>query len=356
MYRWIRPLLFKLDAETAHRLAIRSAKVLQALPGLGLTTTSPHLEQNLWGLSFGNPIGIAAGLDKNAECLPYWARIGCGFAEIGSISTEPVPGNPRPRAFRLPDDRALVNRMGLNNDGAAQVVTRLPSGTRRVIPVGINIVKTNRPGLSGADAIEDFCACYRMVAPFADYITLNISCPNTDDGKTFEEPAALDELLTAIRDNGAFERTALVKLSPPEAGGLDEARYSEILHVVRTHDIDGIVAANTASDRDGLKSDRALVDSIGPGGLSGQPLADRSTSLVRFLYRASDGRLPIIGVGGVDSADEALRKIKAGASLVQLYTGLVYEGPGLIGRIVRGLARHLERADKNIADIVGEDA
>ncbi len=356
MYRWIRPLLFKLDAETAHRLAISSAKLIQKMPRVAVSTRSTNLEQTLWGIRFSNPIGIAAGLDKNAECLEFWARIGCGFAEVGSVSADPAPGNQRPRVFRLPADRALINRMGLNNDGADAIVRRLPVRSTRSIPVGINIVKTHRKGLTGRTAIDDFCLCYQTVTPHADYVTLNISCPNTAEGKTFEEPTSLDELLTAIKDTGAKQQPLLVKLSPPATTSVDEGRYSELLSVVLSHSIDGIVAANTTTNRDHLKSDASLIQHIGHGGLSGRPVAARSTSLVRFIYRSTDGRLPIIGVGGIDSCDEALRKIRAGASLLQLYTGMVYEGPGLVNKIARRLALHLDREGKKLDEIVGEDA
>ena len=356
MYRLIRPILFKLDAETAHRFALRSARLIQKAPGVGVSTTSVNVEQDLWGIRFSNPVGIAAGLDKNAECIPYWARIGCGFAEVGSVSADPAPGNPRPRAFRLPSDRALINRMGLNNDGAEAIVRRLPVRSRRSIPIGINIVKTHRDGLFGDDAVEDFCSCYRTVTPHADYVTLNVSCPNTSEGKTFEEPASLDELLTAVECTEAKRQPLLVKISPPEKTDVDLGRYSELLSVLLSHDVDGIVAANTATDRANLKSKKEHIHQIGSGGLSGKPIAERSTRLIRFIYRNTDGRIPIIGVGGVDSSYEALRKIRAGASLVQLYTGLVYEGPGLVKEIVRGLARRLELAGKNLTEIVGEDA
>jgi len=246
--------------------------------------------------------------------------------------------------------------MGLNNDGAEVIVRRLPARSRRSIPVGINIVKTHREGLSGSDAIEDFCSCYQTVVPHAEYVTLNISCPNTAEGKTFEEPDFLDELLTEIQNTEVKQQPLLVKLSPPATTIIDEGRYAELLTVILSHGVDGIVAVNTATDRNSLKSDAGLIQRIGGGGLSGRPIAERSTSLIRFLFRKTDGRLPIIGVGGIDSTDEALRKIRAGASLVQLYTGLVYEGPGLIKVIVRGLARHLDRVGKNLNEIVGEDA
>jgi dihydroorotate dehydrogenase len=356
MYRLIRPLLFKLDAETAHRLAIRAARLIQRLPAIRFSTTSPGLEQDVWDLHFANPVGIAAGLDKNAECVPFWWRIGCGFAEVGSVSADPAPGNPRPRAFRLPEDRALINRMGLNNDGVEAVVRRLPRRPRRLGPLGINIVKTHREDLLGQEAMDDFCRCYRAVVAHADYVTVNVSCPNTSDGKTFEEPSALDRLLSALLSTGAKSQPLLVKLSPPAPSGVDSALYSEIVDVLESHGVDGVVVANTAPDRAHLSSEPTVIEKIGRGGLSGPPIADRSTELIRFVYRRTSGRLPIIGVGGIESAAEAERKIRAGASLVQLYTGLVYEGPALIGRIIRGLARHVEREKKSIGELVGVDA
>jgi dihydroorotate dehydrogenase len=321
-----------------------------------MSTTSAGLEQEIWGIRFANPVGIAAGLDKNGECVPYWSRIGCGFVEIGSVSAEPAPGNARPRAFRLPEDRALINRMGLNNDGASVVVKRLPKPNRRLVPVGVNIVKTHRDGLVGQDAIDDFSQCFRIVAPYADYVTVNISCPNTMDGKTFEEPEALDDLMSALIGTGAKEQPLLVKLAPPGPEGIDAVRVRELLSILKTHGVDGLVATNTASDRSGLTSSRAVLEQIGRGGLSGKPIADRSTELIRFIYRETDGKVPIIGVGGIDSAIEAERKIRAGASLVQIYTGLVYEGPALIERIVQGLARHVEREKRSIAELTGVDA
>jgi len=356
MYRWIRPLLFKIDAEKAHTVAISTAKALQLLPGFAVSTESRGLAQELWGIRFENPVGIAAGLDKNAECIPYWARLGCGFAEVGSVSADPAPGNPKPRAFRLPADRALINRMGLNNDGAHEIAMRIPKRSRRAIPVGINIVKTHRAGLEGSDAIADFCSAYRILAPLADFVTLNVSCPNTADGKTFEEPGALDDLLTALAAVEVERPTMLIKLSPGNRSGIDTERLKEIVAIAKRHDIAGFVASNTASDRDGLATSATELDRIGKGGLSGRPLAKRSTELVRNVYRLTSGEMPIIGVGGIDSADSALDKIRAGASLVQLYTGLVYEGPRLIRRIVQGLTRRLEREGKTIAEIVGTEA
>jgi len=353
MYRWARPLIFGLEAESAHRFAIRLGKLVQKLPGRRVRRPE-SLRQELFGHEFPNPIGIAAGLDKNAECIPYWERIGCGFVEIGSVSAEPAPGNPRPRAFRLPDDRALINRMGLNNDGAVAIAHRIAGvkGDMRV-PLGINIVKTHRPGLNGAEAVEDFRKSFVQLAPMADYVALNVSCPNTDDGKTFEEPASLDTLLVAImaERTGALSAVpVLVKFSPPEPGELGAGgRFHELLAVCEAHGTDGYIASNTTLSREGLTTSPSRLDAIGKGGLSGRPLAERSKSLLRFLYRETAGARPIVSVGGIDSVEEAVERIYSGASLVQLYTGLVYEGPGFVRRLVSGLEERF-RAD-GVADM-----
>lgn len=348
MYRWARPLIFRLEAERAHRLAISLGKLLQKLPGPAVEHPG-RLRQQLFGCEFPNPVGIAAGLDKNGECIPYWQRIGCGFVEIGSVSAEPAPGNPKPRAFRLPVDRALINRMGLNNDGADAIARRVAGvkGGMRV-PLGINIVKTHRPGLNGAAAVEDFRQSFVRLAPLADYIALNVSCPNTDDGKTFEEPASLDTLLGAImaERKGALSGVpVLVKFSPPEPAELQAGgRFHDLVAVCESHGADGYIATNTTVSREGLTTSPSRLEAIGKGGLSGRPLAERSKLLLRFLYRETAGARPIVSVGGIDSVEEAVERIYSGASLVQLYTGLVYEGPGFVRRLVTGLEERF-RAD-----------
>jgi dihydroorotate dehydrogenase len=346
MYHLVRPLLFRLDAETAHHLALQAARLLAQLPSK--RPESPgSLRQTVFGLPFENPIGIAAGLDKNAQCVPYWQRIGCGYVEVGSVSADPAPGNPKPRAFRLPRDRALINRMGLNNDGASVISERLSRGkASREVPLGVNIVKTHRPGLEGDAAIDDFRTSFRIMAPVADYIALNVSCPNTDDGKTFEDPKALNALLDAIFEERSTDGTqvpVLVKLSPPEAAELEpRGRFAELLAVAEAYPVAGYIATNTSTGRSGLTTDAATLASIGSGGLSGRPLAEQSKTLLKFLYRELSGAKPIISVGGIDSPDEAAERVYLGASLIQVYTGLVYEGPRLIRRLVDGLAQRFE--------------
>lgn len=364
MYPLFRNALFRLDAEQAHRLGMSAARVAQALAPSVLKRAFGYeheaLRQSIWRLDFPNPVGLAAGFDKNAEGVPFWTSIGFGFAEVGSVSARAAAGNPRPRAFRLPADEALVNRMGLNNEGAARVAERLAQ-TRPKRPLGINLAKTHDPSLLGAAALDDFRQSFRRLAPLAGYVALNVSCPNTTEGKTFEDPEALDALLGALFEEHAalgLDVPVLVKLSPPAGGpgaGLD-VQTEEAVAVALEHGVAGFIATNTAPDRCGLRTSGRELERIGRGGMSGRPLEARSTQLVRRLYEQTEGAVPIIGVGGVCSAETAYAKIRAGASLVQLYTGLVYEGPGLVKRIKQGLVRLLrEDGFPSIRSAIGAD-
>jgi dihydroorotate dehydrogenase len=364
-YDRIRPVLFRLDAERAHRLGVAasrvSARLAPALIRNVLDWDSRSLSINVLGQTFPNPIGLAAGFDKNGTTVRFWRMVGAGHVEIGSVSARRCRGNPRPRAFRLPEDEALINRMGLNNQGAGRIARRLARLPRDRAPLGINIVKTNDPSVTGEEAVADFVESFRLLAPLAGYLTLNLSCPNTADGRTFEDPNALDDLLTAIfaaRADVAPHVPVLLKLSPPISDRvvLDSA-VDEIVTVALAHGVAGFVATNTTTDREGLETDPARIEAIGPGGLSGPPLENRSTRMVRYLYRRTAGLVPIIGVGGVASTEQAYRKIRAGASLVQLYTGLVYHGPGLIRQMKIGLSDMLARDSfGRLADAVGVDA
>jgi len=350
MYQVLRPLLFRLDPEWAHTAALWAARLAQAtapsLVGAQYGFEDERLKQRLWGATFPNPVGLAAGADKNAQAVPFWEAVGFGFVEVGSVSAEPASGNPRPRAFRLPADRALINRMGLNNDGAEVVAERLEQGrSERSRPLGINVAKTHDPDVMGEAALDDFRVSFRQLRGQAEYIVLNVSCPNAEDGSTFEDPAALDTLLDAICDAQAAPGLAvpvLVKLSPPLTDRVVfDSRLEETLAVAQSHAVDGFIATNTASDRQCLQTSPDRLAEIGQGGLSGRPLAGRATRMVRYLYQATGGDVPIIGVGGVHDADSAYAKIRAGASLVQLYTALVYEGPALVRRIKKGLVERL---------------
>ena len=366
MYRLLRPLLFRLDAERAHYLGMRAASLGARAPRLTRALLAMHddrLRQRVWGLDFPNPVGLAAGFDKNAERVAFWVAMGFGFCEVGSVTAHPSAGNPRPRAFRLPADRALINRMGLNNQGAAAVAGRLVrlAPEHRTLPVGVNVAKTHDPSILGEAALDDFAFSVRQVAPLADYLALNVSCPNTAEGKTFEDPAALEALLAhvmPVRDEVAPRVPVLVKLSPPggASGAMDTGVVGELVDISLRHGAAGFIASNTASDRHGLVTDAARLAAIGGGGLSGRPIASRALDLVGHLHRMTDARVPIIGVGGIDSPEAAYERIRAGASLIQVYTGLVYEGPGLVRRINEGLLRLLDRDGlATIADAVGLD-
>jgi dihydroorotate dehydrogenase len=366
MYSFLRPLLFRMDAERAHKMSLRTAELVQAVapslvePQYGYE--DERLKQRLWGETFPNPVGLAAGVDKDARLVPFWEAVGFGFVEVGSVSAMAADGNPKPRAFRLPDDQALLNRMGLNNEGAATVAERLEDGrTSRTRPLGINLAKTHDPGVMGEAALEDFRESFRLLAPQAGYVVLNVSCPNTEDGRTFEDPRALDDLLDTIfseQKAPGLEVPVLIKLSPPVSERvIFDTRLEDLVSVAQAHGVHGFIASNTTADRSGLRTPAEEVEAMGEGGISGPPLADRATCLVRYLYRVTDGECPIIGVGGVRDADSAYAKIRAGASLVQLYTALVYEGPGLVKQIKEGLVERLrEDGHVSISDAVGMDA
>ncbi|NNE70091.1 MAG: quinone-dependent dihydroorotate dehydrogenase [Rhodothermales bacterium] len=364
MYERFRRFLFRLDPERAHNLGIVAARMGQRLlPGMlerRFAFESERLHTEVLGQSFASPVGIAAGFDKNARLIPFWGILGCGFAEVGSITAKRSKGNRRPRAFRLEEAQAIINRMGLNNQGAARIGRRLAKGSPHPLPVAISLAKTHDPSIEGAAAIEDFATSFSACAPFASMVVLNLSCPNTAEGRTFEDPNALDELLTRIVPlNQALDNPLpiLIKLSPPVSDRFVlDSEVDELLDVSRAHNVAGVVASNTESGRDLLDVPQSKLDAIGPGGLSGAPLRSRSTALVRYLYEKTEGTMTIVGVGGVSSGAHAYEKIRAGASLVQLYTGMVYEGPAVFQRIKQDLAGLLERDGfATVAEAVGAD-
>ncbi|NNE33828.1 MAG: quinone-dependent dihydroorotate dehydrogenase [Rhodothermales bacterium] len=359
MYSIVRPFLFSLQPELAHNIGLAAARVIPAKFSESVHKYSnAALSQYIWGIDFPNPIGLAAGLDKNAIAIPFWASLGFGFIEIGSVSAKPWAGNPKPRMFRLPSDKAVINRMGLNNQGAERIAARLRKLAKGLPPLGINIVKTPDPSIMDDDAIEDFAASFKTLVPLANYVTLNVSCPNTSEGKTFEDPLSLDRLLETIvqiRSETSRNVPILVKLSPPMFERMRfDSQVDEIVSVSLSHGVDGFIASNTSNHRDGLDTPKATLDQIGRGGLSGQPIRDRSTRLVRYIYEKAEGSVPIIGVGGIATADDAYAKVLAGASLLQLYTSLVFEGPGVVKRIKSGLAQLLLKDGfQNIKQAIG---
>jgi dihydroorotate dehydrogenase len=348
LYPLIRPLLRALPAEAAHRLSLSSLAC-----GLGDIVAGPTepdppiLAQSLWGRDFPNPLGIAAGFDKDAQVPDALLRLGFGFAETGTVTPQPQPGNPKPRIFRLYEDAAVINRMGFNSAGLGPTLGRLGARPRRGI-VGVNLGKNRDSAAAAADYLEGV----RRVGSLADYFVINVSSPNTPGLRDLQRRDILDDLLrrlVAARDEAALGVPLLVKIAPD----LSPEERADIAAVVGPSGIDGMVIANTTITRPpGLKSRAAREQ----GGLSGKPLFAPSTALLGEVYRLTDGRLPLIGVGGIVSADDAYAKIRAGASLVQLYTALVFHGPALISRIKRGLAELLRRDGfANIAEAVGVD-
>jgi dihydroorotate dehydrogenase len=329
---FVRPLLFSLDAETAHRLTIKLLRAAShsdfALHRLRLFQP-PSKPRTLFGLNFPNPIGLAAGLDKNGVALPAWAALGFGFVEIGTITAKAQPGNPKPRIFRLPEQQALINRLGFNNDGADVIAERLTKlrQSRRwpAIPVGINIGKSRATPLERAT--DDYLYSFRLLRDFADYITLNVSSPNTPGLRELQEPRKLSELLDAIgNEPDAARKPVLVKISPD----LSPVELEAALGVCAENGVAGIIATNTTLDHSSVPP--ALNEE---GGLSGAPLREKATALVRDIVAKST--IPVIASGGICDAESAREKFEAGAELVQLYTGLVYRGPGLIGEIIKNL-------------------
>ena len=329
---FVRPLLFSLDAETAHHLTIallqRASHFDPALRVLRSLQPSSK-PKTLFGLTFPNPIGLAAGLDKNGIALPAWAALGFGFIEIGTVTAKAQPGNPKPRIFRLPEQQALINRLGFNNDGADTIAQRLAalreSGRWPAVPVGINIGKSRTTPLE--QATDDYLYSFRVLRDFADYITLNISSPNTPGLRELQEPEKLSELLHAIgKEAGTTPKPLVVKISPDLSG----AELKAILAVCEENGVSGIIATNTTLDHSSIapQLDQA-------GGLSGAPLRDKSTALVREI--AAQCKIPVIASGGIFDAESARGKFQAGALLIQLYTGLVYRGPQLLREIMDSL-------------------
>lgn len=324
MYRLLRPLLFRLSPERAHGLATWAMD-----RGLVRAARPAAASRTVLGLRFANPVGIAAGFDKDATHVAGLIGLGFGFVEIGSVTAQPSAGNPRPRLFRLPADRALINRMGLNNAGAEAVAARLP-GVPRDVPLFINIAKSHDAALSGAAAIADYVQSATLLAPHADVLVLNVSCPNSGDGRTFEEPDALQPLLDAVLR--VIDGTPLlVKLSPD----LPDDTLDAAVDLACALGVAGFTVANTTVRRDGLKTAAARLEAIGKGGLSGAPLFERTVARVQRVRART--ALPIVAVGGISDGAQARAALDAGADLVQIYTGFVYGGPQIVPRICAAL-------------------
>jgi dihydroorotate dehydrogenase len=369
----VRPVLFRLAPETAHELALHALTVGLKPEGVRRLALSrlrrePFGKLERFGLSFSNPVGLAAGFDKNGAAVRELAALGFGFLEVGTVTHLAQAGNPQPRLFRLPKDRALINRQGFNNEGAAALAARLERGRPDCV-LGINIGKSRV--VEVRDAVADYLASFEIVYPHADYITVNVSSPNTPNLRELQRADALTELLAALQtrneelsrntelsQRGVRTTAARVPLLVKVAPDLDERELELIVDVARRTGVDGIIATNTTTERANLShTPEGVVSAIGAGGLSGAPLRARSTEVIRALYRLSRGEIRIIGVGGIFNAADAWEKICAGASLVQLYTGFIYEGLTAARDINEGLAKLLRREGfRTLDEVVGSGA
>jgi dihydroorotate dehydrogenase len=358
LYRSIlRPLLFRLPPESAHELALEalaftlSTKFARRIASRRFKR-APFGELRRFGVNFDNPIGLAAGFDKNGTAAEYLAALGFGFIEVGSLTSQPQPGNPRPRLFRLPLDRALINRAGFNNVGAQAAAKHLASHRPDCV-LGINIGKSRAVALE--NAIEDYLACFEMIHALADYAVVNVSSPNTPGLRELQRAEALNELLSALQRRNqelasAHPRRVPVPLLVKIAPDLNEQELESIVEIAERANLAGIIATNTTTSRAGLRTSQDKVAACGEGGLSGAPLRPRSTEIIATLYRLTRGQMTIIGVGGVFTAEDAWEKISAGASLIQLYTGFIYQGVRIARDINEGLAEILSRQGLNTLD------
>jgi dihydroorotate dehydrogenase len=341
----VRPLLFLFAPEVVHRLAFALLKICSYVPGVHtlfralFTLRDSRLERKVLGLTFPNPVGLAAGFDKNAELVSAWSSLGFGFVEVGTVTPIAQPGNPEPRLFRLPADHALINRMGFNNDGARAVASRIPR--KRPLVVGGNIGKNK--STPNESATGDYLKCVEALYDHVDYFVVNVSSPNTPGLRQLQDKEPLRELLMAVKkkaSSGLTPRPVLLKIAPD----LTREQVLDIVEVVTDSGTDGVIVSNTTLSRDGLATPALQVSEIGAGGLSGKPLTHRSTDLISFLRKAMGPGIVIIGVGGIMTPGDALDKLKAGADLVQVYTGFVYEGPSFARHICREILR--QSADK----------
>ncbi|MBT1702813.1 quinone-dependent dihydroorotate dehydrogenase [Chryseosolibacter indicus] len=337
----IRPLLFSIDAESVHHLVFNTLKAVGKVPGSGSILRShfafedKRLEKKLFGITFKNRVGLAAGFDKDAKLIDELADLGFGFIEIGTLTPKAQPGNDKPRLFRLPEDQALVNRMGFNNGGVHEALERLKQRKSKVI-VGGNIGKNKVT--PNEEAQNDYGYCVDVLYPYVDYFVVNVSSPNTPGLRSLQEKEPLQNLLRFVKDKTLQHTTpkpVLLKIAPD----LTTGQLDDIVDILKTTGIDGVIATNTTISREGLQTGQDKVAAIGNGGLSGKPLTKRATEVIRYLREKLGNDFPIIGVGGIMSAADAIEKIKAGADLVQLYTGFIYEGPSLVKQINKAILK-----------------
>lgn len=342
----IRSLFFLIDAEKAHVLAFSSLKWILAIPPFRALIRSRYnlksssLEKELFGIHFPNPVGLAAGFDKDAKLYKELASFGFGYIEIGTVTPKAQDGNPKPRLFRLPQDKSLINRMGFNNEGLEPMIKRLKKRDQTLI-IGGNIGKNKvTPNYKAQD---DYMTCFEQLFDYVDYFVVNVSSPNTPNLRELQEKAPLTELLNHLQEannNKESRKPILLKIAPD----LSHSNLDDIIEIVRETRIDGLIATNTTISRDGLTTPNKRIEEIGAGGLSGKILAKRSTEVLSYIKEKSNNAFPIIAVGGIFSPEDAIEKLEAGADLLQVYTGFIYEGPGMVRRINRAIKKHYESA------------
>lgn len=337
MYKvFIKPILFLFDPEWVHHTVFSTLKLIHRIPGIGnlikgfYQVKDQRLERKLFGLTFPNPVGLAAGFDKDAKLYKELSNFGFGFIEIGTLTPKPQPGNPKKRLFRLPEDGGLINRMGFNNEGVEAAIERLKRN--KGILIGGNIGKNKLT--PNEEAVSDYVQCFEALFPHVDYFVVNVSSPNTPNLRALQDKEPLTHLLQTLKDlnhSKSKPKPILLKIAPD----LTEEQLVDIIDIITSVKIDGVIATNTTLSREGLYSENKSE----MGGLSGKPVTKKSTEVIRFLHEKSKNAFPIIGVGGIHSPEDAIEKLEAGASLVQLYTGFVYEGPGVVKRINKAILK-----------------
>jgi len=341
MYQLLRSILFSIDPERVHHLVMDKLKtaysfsVTRWILRKMYVVKHPSLERHLWGINFPNPVGLAAGFDKDAKYTDALACLGFGFVEIGTVTPRPQPGNPKPRLFRLPADKGLINRMGFNNAGAGPAAARLKH-RKEMIVIGGNIGKNK--DTANEDALQDYEASFKMLYDVVDYFVVNVSSPNTPGLRALQDKEPLMKLLNRLRQLNVEMgkgKPILLKIAPD----LTDDQLNDIIEIVSGTGIQGIVATNTTIDRSSLQTSKTEVDEMGAGGLSGLPLRQRATEVIKYIHTKSGGKIPIIAAGGIFTAEDAREKLQAGASLVQVYTGFIYEGPAIVKNICKGLVK-----------------
>ena len=339
----VRPLLFSFDPEWVHYFTLNTLKLLNKIPFSSwlfrkiYSYQNSSLEKELFGIKFKNPVGLAAGFDKNGKYIKEMSNLGFGFIEIGTITPKPQPGNPKKRLFRVQNDLAIINRLGINNDGNILCAERLKKNNSDVV-IGGNIGKNTTTSNENAD--KDYIQNFEILHQYVDYFVLNVSCPNVSNFTKLQDVEFLKKLvpqLKKINSTKPKKKPILIKISPD----LNQDQLDETIDLIRSENLDGIIATNTTTSRNNLKTNKSKIEKFGNGGLSGEPLKNKSTEVIRYISKKTKGNLPIIGVGGIMNPKDALDKIKAGADLIQLYTGFIYEGPSIVKKINQGILKNL---------------